>query len=520
MPGPATAAPRPHDGRARLLLVAVVALFAALATALALTRPPHTDEGHFASAGAAFAEHGRLVMPMWTEWIASLDERLYATMPLYFVALGGWFAAFGVSFESMRLLSVAWGVALVLAWYVSGREIGGGRAAGVLTAVFVGLNYDVVNAASARYDVMAAGLGALALAAYLALRERRLVPAIVVSQALVCAACLTHPLGVIGGAGVLIFALSLDWRRLRPRHLLAAAAPYVVGLSLWGLYVAQDPATFREQFAENAGGRVAATSPLGALAEEVRVRYVAVLGGWQAGAPAVGRVRVLTLVAYLVGLVGCLLAPAVRRSPAGRALLLYALAGFLLLAFLDSNRWYIYTIHVVPVYAACAALFADRLRRRGGAARALAIAAAVGFALFAAASVAYRARLDVHGRAFEPTVAFLRERLRPGDLVMAGGEFGVGLGFERHVLDDMELGRRNGRTPDYVVVGRDYATVHAGWRRRSPRHAAHVDSVLRDYVVVYRSPQVSDHQYRVYAPRTPGGQSMPSTSPSRSTSPK
>lgn len=503
MTGSATvAAPRSHDRRARLALVAILLLFVALATALALTRPPHTDEGHFASAGAAFAERGRLVMPMWTEWIATLDERLYATMPLYFVVLGGWFAAFGVSFESMRLLSVAWGVALVAAWYVSGRAIGGTRAAGVLTAALVGLNYDVVNAASARYDVMAAALGALALAAYLALRERHLTRAIVVSQALVCAACLTHPFGVFGGAGVLIFGLSLDWRRLRPRHLLAAAAPYVVELGVWGLYVAQDPAMFRAQFAENASGRVAgSTSPLAAIAEELRVRYLVSLGGWRDGLPAVARVRVLTLVAYAVGIAGCLLARDVRRSPTGRALLLYALAAFLLLTFLDSNRWYIYTIHVVPVYAACAALFAEQLRRRGGAPRALAVAGAAAFALFAVASVAYRARLDVHGRAFEPTVAFLRDRLQPGDLVMAGGEFGVGLGFERHVLDDMRLGYRNRRVPDYVVVGRDYEETHAAYRRRAPRVAEHVANVLDRYELVYESPRVSDHRYRVYARR-------------------
>ena len=438
-------------------------------------------------------------MPMWTEWIASLDERVYATMPLYFVVLAGWFTAFGTSFESMRLLSVAWGVALVGAWYVVGREVGRGRTAGLLTAVLVGLNYDVVNAASARYDVMAAALGTLGLAAYLLLRERRLTLAIVASQALVCAACLTHPFGVFGGAGVLIFGLVLDARRLRPRHLLAAAAPYVVELGLWGLYIAQDPAMFRDQFAENASGRVGAGSPLDAIGAELRERYLVALGGWRAGLPLAARAKVLTLVAYAGGVLGCALTPAVRRSAAGRALLLYAVVAFLLLTFLDSNRWYIYTIHVVPVYAACAALFAEQLRRRGGRARMLALGGTAAFALFTVAAVAYRARLDVHGRAFEPTVAFLRERLQPGDLVMAGGEFGVALGFERHVLDDMQLGFANGRSPAYVVVGRDYAATHALYRRGAPAVADHVARVLARYRLVYASPGVGDHWYRVYA---------------------
>lgn len=502
---PAAAAPRRTSPRA---LLAVLLLFAALAAAVALTRAPHSDEGHFASAGAAFAADGRLVMPMWTPWIASLDERLYATMPLYFVALGGWFEAFGVSFASMRLFSVLWGLVLVGAWYVVGGHVGRAVAAtgtatpwrttALLTAVFVGLNYDVVNAASARYDIMTAALGAVALACYLALRERRLGLAIAASQALVCAAFLVHPYGVYGGAGVVVFALALDARRFRPRHLLPAVAPYAVGLGLWGLYIAQDPAMFREQFGENASGRLAAwRTPLAALATELRVRYVELLGGWSADAPAAARAKLLLLPVYAGGILGCLLTPAIRRAPAARALLAYALTVFLMLAFLESNRWYIYLIHAVPVYAACAALFTAWLHGRGGRARQAAVAGTAAFALFAVASVAYRARLDHYGRAYEPVMAFLQANVRPGELVMGGGEFGVGLGFADHVLDDHSLGRRTGRTPDWVVIGRDYEEFHRQFRRSpNPANARHVEDVLARYPVAFEVRQ-GDVRYRV-----------------------
>lgn len=477
----------------------VLAAFVALAVPLALTRPPHTDEGHFASAGAAFAEHGRLVMPMWTEWVATLDERLYATMPLYFVVLGGWFKAFGVTFESMRLLSVVWGVVLVAAWYVIGREIRGDRGTGILVAIFVGLNYDVINAATARYDIMAAGLGAVALAAYLTLRERRIGPAIVISVALVTAACLVHPYGVFGAAGLLIFAVTLDWRRFRVRHLLLAAAPAAVELGLWGLYVAQDPAMFREQFGANAAGRLAAYhQPLDAIASELRQRYLVGLGSWRPDLPVAARAKVLLLAVYAGGIVGCALTPAIRRAPAGRALLFYALAVFLMLMFLESNRWYIYLIHAVPVYAACAALFASQLRERGRDASRVVAAATALFVLFTIATIAYRVREDVHGRAFEPTVAYLRAQLQPGDLVMAGGEFGVGLGFREHVLDDMRVGFGNGLQPRFVVISRDYAERHRGYRRNSPATHAHVAAVLARYRPVFESPSVGGYVYRVY----------------------
>lgn len=494
----------------RFILPAILAAFGALALALALTRAPHTDEGHFASAAAAFADGGRLVMPMWTEWIATLDQRMYAVLPLYFVGLGVWFKSFGVSFVAMRLFSVLWGIILVGSWYAIGREVGRavdsdeGRArmAGLAVAAFIGLNYDVANTASARYDIMAAGLGAAALATYLLLRARRLGLGIVLSQALVCAACLVHPYGIFGGAGVAIFAVMLDRHRLRPRHLLIAGVPYLIGVGLFGIYVAQDPAMFRAQFSANASGRLGAyTDPLGALASELRQRYLVLLGGWRADLPATARIRLLILLVYAAGVGGCLLARDLRRTGAVRALLLFALAAFLMLTMLESNRWYIYVIHAVPIYAACAGVLAWHVwnTRRW---RPVVIGVAAGYALLTVASVAYRTRLDVFGRAFAPVARYLQSHVRTGDLVMAGGEFGVGLGFAEHVLDDARLGFRNGRTPAYVVVGREYAANHRAYRERDPVLARHVDSLLSTYSLVL-STGVGEVQYRVYARNPP-----------------
>jgi len=159
--------PRPSDVAVRRIVGALVGVYVVLAVALAMTRTPQSDEGHFASAAAAFARNGKLVMPMWTEWISTLDQRLYANMPLYFVALGGWFKAFGVSFLGMRLFSVLSGIALVLAWSGIVRRVSGRQAGAIVGAMLVGLDYDIINLSTARYDVMCAALGALALLAYL-----------------------------------------------------------------------------------------------------------------------------------------------------------------------------------------------------------------------------------------------------------------------------------------------------------------------------------------------------------------
>jgi hypothetical protein len=54
------------DRRLAYATIVTLLVFLVLALVLAVTRPPQSEEGHFANAGAALATQGRFVMPMWT----------------------------------------------------------------------------------------------------------------------------------------------------------------------------------------------------------------------------------------------------------------------------------------------------------------------------------------------------------------------------------------------------------------------------------------------------------------------
>jgi len=448
-----------HRGLDRGLVYATVATlfaFLVLALLLAATRPPQSDEGHFANAGAALAAQGRFVMPMWTTWIPTLDQRVYSNMPLYFLALGAWFKAFGVSWMSFRVLSVLFGVVMVLSLLATFRSISRERGAFIAALILVALNYDLVNLSSARYDVMTAALSWAGIASYLAMRERSLDRAVLVANTLLAAACMTHPYALFGMIGLATFAIVLDRRAIRARHVALAAAPYVVALAGWGAYIAKDPAMFRAQFAENASGRLQShLGPLGLIGAEIRERYLGRFAGWRPGAPPLMRVKVVLLVAYAAGLVGCAALPRIRANAAARALVLFSATSLLLLMVVDAHRWYVYLIYVLPQLALCLALVTDEVSRIGMWGRWTARVGLASFALFTVASVGYRAALDVHHRAFLPAVSFLRAHVRAGDLVIAGGEFGLGLGFEQHVLDDPTFGFRSHRVPAYAVLSTD-----------------------------------------------------------------
>lgn len=485
--------------RKRWWLVATVIVgYLALGVALARTRPPHTDEGHFANAAALMGEQGRIAMPMATEWIASLDQRLYAVMPAYFVALAGWFKVFGVSFIAMRLFSVLCGAALVVGWSVVIGRVTGRREGALLGAILVGLDYDMVNLTTARYDAMCAALNVAALVAYLSLRERHLTAGVAISASLLAASCMVHPYGAFGIMMVGVFALGLDGRRLLDwRVLVGGAVPFIVALTAWGVYVMQDLLLFREQLSENASGRVDAfNAPLGSLFLEMRERYLGLYGGVRPGVPLAMRAKLGILALYLVGIAGCILTPRLRKNAQVRALLVATVMGFLMLAYVESYRWYVYLIHVLPLYAACTAVFGTALLERGAGMRRLVWAGAALVALFAVASVSYRVRQNVHGRAFEPTLAYLQHHVAPRELVMAGGEFGLGLHFADHVLEDPVLGYHNGRRPDWIVQSRDIVRAQQEVEISDPPIAAHVRRVLASYEEVFTA-QRGDHVYRV-----------------------
>jgi hypothetical protein len=295
-----------------------------------------------------------------------------------------------------------------------------------------------------------------------------------------------------------VFVLALDVRRLRPRHVALAALPYVAALGLWALHIAQDPAMFRAQFGANASGRLGdALSPLGAVGRELRERYLENFAGARPGAPPAVRAKAALLLAYLLGVLGALALPEVRRRRGAVALVVATLSCALLLGVLDSTRWYIYLVHVLPLYVLCLALTAGALYARGGRWRIAVRLGSAGYVLFTLASIAYRGRLDVHHRAFLPTVRYLQAHVRDGDLVVAGGEFGMHLGFDRHVHDDDALRFPRARGARFVVVSSDYRASHAA---AAPARRRHVDSTLTGYDQVFRSERGSA-RYEVYERR-------------------
>lgn len=472
----------------------VCALAVGLSVAYAFARAPHWDEGLYADVARQFALHNTLGSPLmgasggfgFVE-IPRMNERTYWTTPLYPVLVGLGFKAAGVGLVPMRLVTLASAVMLVAAWGAIVRRLTrSDTVALAAVALMAGSSHVLWGASMGRPEALGSGLAALGAALYLRWREANLLRAACAASALVAAGGLAHPLVAVEAVAFGSLALCLDFRRLRPRHLLAAAGTGLLVVSPWLLYVLQDVDTARAQLVANTqlygGSRTAGLSdPLGALLSDFRRRYVE-----HTWVEAHGAARVLAAeFAVLLACCGLALAsPAVRRRRGSRALALLAVVSWAALAILDTSNFRQYFLHVFPALIALAALAVCELARRGLRGRVAAAALAAGLTVPGLGGVSNRVAVSPYVRDYLGMTAAVRRYQRAGAQVTGGSELAFALGFSGGLRDDMGM-----RTPTEVYVQNE-PFVH--FTRGLPIRAV----LARDYQVAFKNTR-----YRVFVRR-------------------
>ncbi len=512
--------------RAQILLAAGIAgLYIALATLAAYTVRPRADEGFFASPALNLLENGSMGTPVIEPghaFMKDIDRYTYWITPLHFLVQAAWYAVFGFGLVSMRELSTVWALAALAAWYLWMRRLSGSGTLPLLAVALIGLDYNfVIGGSSGRMDMMAAALGYAGLASYWLLREKRLTVALMVSNALVCAAGLTHPVaGYLYFSGLALLELLYDRKRIVARQTALALVPYVIGAAGWGWYILKDPSAFEAQFATNATmhGRLSGfTAPLMAFWREIQGRYLMVFGlGWHSsGHEGPVYLKIFILIAFMTGLAGAIATREIRRDRGYRTLMLLAALFFVLLAVFDGQKAYYYLIHVFPFYAALTAVWIHRVWQRRPAWKPVLAAGVAGVLALQIGAVVYLSTRQTYARTYAPAIEFLRTAVPPGHTIMGSASLGFGLGFPRNLVDDVRLGCLTGRKPDYIVVNEEYARVFRDYSFHEPDiYRFIVARLTNEYDPVY------DHEgVRIYALRGAHGEPAVSAAVSASNGP-
>jgi len=482
--------------KARWLPVIALVLFVGLSSGTLLLKRVVPNEGWFADTGWHLWTQGALrttILESKGTWLAGIEQHTYWILPVYPLVQAGWYRIAGFSVRSLRALSVCCGIAVLAAWFLILRALGGALPA-LLGTLILATDYELtLMGAIGRMDMMCAAFGFGGIAAYLTLRERRLGTAVVLSHVLAALACFTHPCGILPMLGLAAVTLYLDRDRLRMRLVLLAALPYLLLGAAYGIYIMQAPADFLRQFGGNIsglGGEITDITRFGglkapwtAVKREFMERWVTSfsLGGqW-----SVYQVRILVLIVYFGAVVVALIDRTLRARREIRALLLMAGISVFVLCFLEGLKMHYYLVHVVPVLAALAIFWMLEWTSERRSWRPWLVGA---FMAAQAASTVAMLWEDSYHTEYLPAVDYLRAHAGPGELIMGSGELGFAFGFEGQVKDDVRLGYYSGRRPRYYVTSFWYLDWIDTAKRLEPLVYRHIQTELSaHYHEVFRN---------------------------------
>ena len=428
-------------------------------------------------------------------WLEGIEERTYWVPPLHLLAQAGWYKIAGAGLTQMRAMSIAFGAIAVAMVYLIGRRLLCGRFAALLAAALLAIDVRwIVSGSTGRMDMMSASLGLTGVALYLLLRERPLALAVAAANSAIAASCLTHPCGVLHAAAFGVLFAALDRGRLSWRTLLAAVAPYIVALCLWGSYIARDPEAFVRQFGGNVSGFGAEAgkperfsglrNPMMALKAELVKRYYSQFGEW-GDSKLAGALQVFTLGLYAAALGMALMSGRLRRTRHGRALVAAAAGVFVILWLFDASKTAAYLPHVLPWLILLGAYGFRRLAGGQAALACLLLAGVVGAQAVAHAANFRKNTLESETRA---VARFLSANVQPGERVVGGAEFGFVAPGPLQFIDDSRMGFLTGVRPGWIVLSRWYGVWQASAGRRDPAFGRYAKALLeQDSREVFRA---------------------------------
>jgi 4-amino-4-deoxy-L-arabinose transferase-like glycosyltransferase len=489
----------------KLILAAVLTVFFGMAIASARTNMPWADEAWFSTPAWNLLTKGYPGVSVLDEMGGfhhmeplRIHRRAYWQPPLHMLAQAVWYRLVGFSLFTLRYLSAFWGLAALLSWYFIMKTLFRDERVALLTVALMAVDFTVVwTASEGRMDMMTSALGQAAFASFLLLREKRFWLAVLVSQTLVAAGGMTHPMGLGNFAALLALGVYLDRKRLLPAIVGLAIIPYLVGAAGWGWYALQDREAFLAQFGGNIWGRmVTPTSFSDVLHRQIVERYLN-LFGMAPDTQGFSHLKIFILFAYAAGLFGVLLAPKLRALTPVRALLWMLAAGFSTFMALDFQEIHsFYLIHFVLLLVPLLAAWTVSIWDCRPSLRAAVVAFLACVFLIQGSVTARRVTLNAYANIFLPATDFLNENAVGKGIIMGSAELGFELGFDGDLVDDHRLGVISGKKPAYIVIDHNrYEDWIPTLQRLEPENYGLVRGLMdRNFHLVF-----DNKGYKIYA---------------------
>jgi hypothetical protein len=407
------------------LAISVLCGAIALLHLLSLMRfpPPFVDEAWLTSRAWAFLSTGRAFGPLdsgigerfdgyWTynswltTWIHSLGLRLTDTPSLF----------------ATRLVSLLFGLLLLIAIYVIGSRLGG-RRLGLLSAFLVSVSWAFfVNAHLVRYDILAAALGFIAIAFYFYKPGNAL--ASLASGLCVGLAFEIHPYSLMYGPAIAaLYLVDQGWSALKSRSLWSFVLGASAGIALYvGLHVLPYPQTylaFNRLFIGPTHTPPLLTLDIGLMSRAILQMGLLVFDSYR-----VGLLLVSLLIMSIWGIV-------TKRFVIDKRLLVLLAVLFLGDALLFQRKFYYYAILFTPLLDLAFAGFVlyawQRRSRRGTILDSVNRVIAAVFVISSLGIVLKATAASDGWQDFQKTESMVRQAMWPGEVIMGAQTYWFGL---------------------------------------------------------------------------------------------
>jgi Dolichyl-phosphate-mannose-protein mannosyltransferase len=469
------------------VIVPLLLVFVTIAVLCAHTNLPWSDEAWFASPALNLITNGNFgtsvldpTASFRTNNLSGIRQHTYWIVPLFPLAEAVWFRMTGFGLMQVRYLSILWGLVALWAWYRMLKILSGDERVAVLALGLMAVDFTFAYTASVgRMDMMAAALGGAGLTAFLILRERNFTRAVLVSQSLIVAAGLTHPMAAGYCCGLVALTLYSDWKRIRPLHVLVAAAPYVAGTIGWGLYIMQAPHDFILQLGGNAAERgLPITDPMAIFHSQVMVRFLYMFG-MAPDTRGFSHIKTLILAAYAVGVLGVVLNRELRGQPGIRSLLLVSGVTLMGMIVLDREAQHHYLIHFVLWMISLTAVAGVWWWDRRSVPRWALAAGLVVLVMVQLSTTGRRLSQRAYSTIYLPAADYLKEHAQGKGVVMGSAEMAFELGYGDSLVDDQRLGFRSGKRPNFIVIDKNrYAEWIPQYELREPETYRYIRGMM------------------------------------------
>jgi len=209
------------------------------------------------------------------------------------------------------------------------------------------------------------------------------------------------------------------------------------------------------------------------------------------------QVRGILLLVYLAGMMVVFASRKLRSEWAVRPIVHLWVVGSLVLLILDSGTRTLYLLHLLPWIAAMLAAGFGWVWVQNPRVRPVLGAVAVVFLVIQVGGIAYGVKRNEWSRVYRPVAHYLQERLKPGDLVMGGPEWGFAIGFGPQLMDDTCLGYFSKKVPSYLVIDPRYRAQFDWYRTNQPDIYRFVQNrVQNEYRLVNQVDAVDIYQLR------------------------